>query len=310
MSNIRKIIIYLFFIALSFSFSGCANSDNTNDTFKTDDDITIVEAADEGSQNSSVQDETADITIVDASAPEVEPTSYDEPETETEAEQVSSEGTETEVEAEPDENAPEIVCGEYLSALLSEAGLSVQQLIDADCKQLITVSSYGTEAQIDFFFLSGGEWIRQDELCCFGHVGYSGVSDQKQEGDGCTPKGMYRIGEAFYIFDEPDTGLDTFEITADTYWVDDPNSKDYNRRVDSLNNADWNSAEHMIDYTAAYKYGFVIEYNTEQVYNAGSAIFFHIGYGSTSGCVAVDESYILAYLSVLDRNLNPYILIF
>ena len=83
----------------------------------------------------------------------------------------------------------------------------------------------------------------------------------------------------------------------------------YNKRVEGTADKDWNSAEHMIDYSAAYEYGFVIDYNPDAVYNAGSAIFFHISYSSTAGCVGTDKNMVLQYLAKLDSTKNPYILI-
>lgn len=95
----------------------------------------------------------------------------------------------------------------------------------------------------------------------------------------------------------------------DTYWVDDPNSVYYNQHIEGTANKDWSSAEHMIDYMTAYEYGFVINYYTEAVYNAGSAIFFHISYGPTAGCVGTDRTMVLYYLASLDKSQNPYLVI-
>ena len=56
-------------------------------------------------------------------------------------------------------------------------------------------------------------------------------------------------------------------------------------------------------------FGFVIDYNTEAVYNAGSAIFFHVSYNPTAGCVGTDREMVLQYLSKLDAYKHPYIII-
>jgi L,D-peptidoglycan transpeptidase YkuD (ErfK/YbiS/YcfS/YnhG family) len=45
------------------------------------------------------------------------------------------------------------------------------------------------------------------------------------------------------------------------------------------------------------------------VYNAGSAIFFHISYTPTAGCIGTDRDSVLKYLSKLQSSSNPYILI-
>jgi len=146
------------------------------------------------------------------------------------------------------------------------------------------------------------------QLSCTGYVGRSGVYTKKQEGDGSTPSGLYGIGNAFYIDDAPETALSAFQITTDTYWVDDPDSKFYNQRVETVENKDWDSAEHMIDYSG-YQYGFVVEYNLTAEYNAGSAIFFHVGNNPTAGCIATQAEMVKAYLAELDITRKPCVLI-
>ena len=73
-----------------------------------------------------------------------------------------------------------------------------------------------------------------------------------------TPAGVFPIGEAFYIEEKPKTGLSTFQITENTYWVDDEDSELYNQRIELDGEKTWQSAERMIEYTDAYKYGFVV----------------------------------------------------
>ena len=195
-----------------------------------------------------------------------------------------------------------------LTALLENNGITFAELAQNGCTQLVTVAAGGTTAQIRFFTCEEGIWEEKPELNCQGRVGRNGVAADKQEGDGCTPTGLYGIGSAFYIQNLPDTGLDTFQITDKTYWVDDPNSRFYNQKVEGTQNKDWNSAEHMISYDV-YRYGFVVEYNLQAEKNAGSAIFFHLGNTPTSGCIATGESMVLAYLKELDKEQNPHILI-
>lgn len=196
-----------------------------------------------------------------------------------------------------------------LIRLLSLENDTVEQLTELGCRQLITVESAGSEAQISFYELQNNEWFSNDDLRCAGYVGYNGVTESMHEGGYATPKGLYAVGEAFYIDDIPTTGLDIFQITDQTYWVDDPDSSMYNRRVEGRENADWNSAEHMIDYRPNYDYGFVINYNYEAVYNAGSAIFFHYSGSPTAGCVGTSTNMVLKYLAALDKTMNPHILI-
>jgi L,D-peptidoglycan transpeptidase YkuD (ErfK/YbiS/YcfS/YnhG family) len=212
----------------------------------------------------------------------------------------------TEQETVPS-SEPVIVIPEELAAILSEE--SAQLLAEQGCSQLVCVSSVNATAQIRFYTCDRGQWLLKEELSCTGYIGSNGVSDCKVEGDMTTPTGLYPIGEAFYIQVAPQTGLSTFQITENTYWVDDPGSAYYNQRVEGTENKDWRSAEHMIRYATAYEYGFVVNYNTEPIRNAGSAIFFHISDHSTAGCIGTDRSFVLKYLALLDSACNPYILI-
>ena len=126
-------------------------------------------------------------------------------------------------------------------------------------------------------------------MVCSGYLGRNGTNDSKKEGDGCTPLGLYSVGSGFYIKEAPETGLDLFQITQDTYWIDDPNSQFYNQCVEGTENKDWKSAEHMISYSKEYLYGFVVDYNLAAEKGVGSAIFFHINSNPTAGCIATTE---------------------
>ncbi len=196
-----------------------------------------------------------------------------------------------------------------LIQLLEQNGNTPQELYDKGCRQLITVESSGASASINYYTVEDGEWTLQEDMACDGFVGSNGVTADMHEGGYASPRGLYTIGEAFYINDLPQTGLETFRVTPDTYWVDDPDSKYYNQRVEGTDDRDWSSAEHMIEYSPAYDYGFVINYNTAAEYNKGSAIFFHISSGPTAGCIGTSQGMVLRYLAALDASQNPYILI-
>ena len=203
----------------------------------------------------------------------------------------------------PDEAQPEA-----LSALLQREEITYDALREQQCTQLITVEASGNAAQIRFFTCTEDLWSESTDLACPGFVGRNGATSGKREGDGCTPTGLYGVGSGFYIKNAPQTGLDLFQITRDTYWVDDPNSKFYNQRVEGTENKDWKSAEHMIAYSE-YLYGFVVDYNVTAEKGAGSAIFFHINDNPTAGCIATGEKMVLAYMAQLDKYQNPKILI-
>lgn len=199
---------------------------------------------------------------------------------------------------------------ETLQRVLTNAGYSIDDIENRNCRQLITVSSSGSDAVVSLYQKNSvGIW-ENSGLDTDGFVGSMGVSNNSREGSYETPFGLYRVGDAFYIDTMPETHLNTFRVTEDTYWVDDPESVFYNKKVEGTDNKDWNSAEHMIDYYSSYRYGFVIEFNTENtVPGKGSAIFFHISSGPTAGCVGVSEYMVQEYLRTLNVEMNPYILI-
>ena len=205
---------------------------------------------------------------------------------------------------------PAITAPEELCALLAESGSSLQHLAQLGCTQLMTVVSNGSSAQLELYIMENYRWQQQKALSCPGFVGKNGTNPQKQEGDKCSPRGLFPILEAFYIDAAPETGLSAFQITNGTYWVDDPNSAYYNQRVIGTENKDWRSAERMWKSPDVYEYGFVIGYNTEAVPHAGSAIFFHVSDHYTAGCVATDRAHLLQYLAALNAHSNPYILIY
>lgn len=202
-------------------------------------------------------------------------------------------------------NPPQILLN-----LLSDGGINMNTISEAKAQQLIIVKSNGSAADISFFENDNGLWKADASLSCKGNVGSEGTinpEDMSEEHD-ATPQGLYSIGEAFYQSSAPKTKLSSFQITSDTYWIDDPESQFYNTRVIGDDEKDWESAEEMWA-ISDYRYGFVINYNTDCEYNKGSAIFFHIGSGSTRGCVAASEEKVLAYLAKLDPDKNPYILV-
>ena len=196
------------------------------------------------------------------------------------------------------------------NTLLSKGGISVDKLNQKNIKQLVVVDSSGTSASISYYENNNGTWTSDSGLTTSGYVGRSGTTSSPSEGKSATPKGLYAIGDAFYQNTQPNTKLNSFKITSNTYWIDDPNSKYYNQKVEGTANKDWSSAEHMSTINS-YKYGFVIRYNMDPVVKgAGSAIFFHINHGSpTGGCVSAPEDKVLDYLAKLDKSKNPYILI-
>ena len=145
------------------------------------------------------------------------------------------------------------------------------------------------------------------------NVGKNGIAPpgEKREGDGRTPAGIFHLALAFGYGDSAETGLTYRQAGANDFWVDDAESPDYNQWVTGLPEA--KSYEILKRDDDLYKFGIVIEYNTDLVLpGRGSAIFMHVWRGPgtvTAGCVALAQENLLSLLKRLDKNSNPVVII-
>lgn len=125
-------------------------------------------------------------------------------------------------------------------------------------------------------------------------IGKNGLGKTK-EGDAKTPIGVYRFVNAFGILENPGTKMEYLKVNETHYWVDDSNSKYYNKLVeDNRIESDWESAEHILEYGDAYHYVLATSYNVEGIPGKGSAVFLHCtseNADATAGCIAVPEVY-------------------
>lgn len=121
------------------------------------------------------------------------------------------------------------------------------------------------------------------------YIGKNGITNKKQEGDGKTPLGIYKLGIAFGMHELKNKNY--IQINKNLYWIDDTKSKYYNQLIDiTKTEKDWETAEHLIDYKEQYEYAIEIKTNNQNIPGQGSAIFLHCSVGSpTSGCVAIDR---------------------
>ena len=163
----------------------------------------------------------------------------------------------------------------------------------------------------------GDVW--NEEFVVNGYVGRNGVlkkAYQRRAGDGTTPGGIYSLGEKFGIYDKPE-GLDAAytKVTEDCYWNGDSGSPTYNQHVHASEMPEnWraSSSEHLIEYTQAYNYCTMINFNVDPtVPGMGSCIFLHCtsdGSTSSSGCVAIPEEQMIESLILMGEG-NSYIVI-
>lgn len=172
-----------------------------------------------------------------------------------------------------------------------------------DCNELIKVTYLREcKARFEMYKREANNWKEIIETQAL--VGRNGITDNKREGDGKTPKGMYKLGIAFGIHEVVNTHLNYIRINEKLYCIDDVNSKFYNQMVDITKvKPDWNSAEHLIDYPIQYEYAIEIKTNPKNIPGKGSAIFLHCTNGNpTAGCIAIYKENMVKVLKNLSEN--------
>lgn len=188
------------------------------------------------------------------------------------------------------DTAPQIISEDFVAALSCAENYN----------QLIVVEAAGSDAIVTMHERNrDGIW--EEIMNTTGYVGKNGVGTAS-ENESITPSGDYDFGIAFGINPNPGSSIDYLQVDDTYYWVDDPSSAYYNRFVTTqeLSPDNWNSAEHIIDFPGAYAYVLSINYNTDCIPGAGSAIFLHCSNGRpTLGCVSIpadDMIYVLQHI--------------
>jgi L,D-peptidoglycan transpeptidase YkuD (ErfK/YbiS/YcfS/YnhG family) len=121
--------------------------------------------------------------------------------------------------------------------------------------------------------------------------GRSGVSSQKQEGDGATPAGILPLRRILYRADrlgKPKAAVPLEPLAPNDGWCDDPAAPAYNTAITLPNDA---HHEELWRRDAVYDVIGVLGWNDDPVQrNCGSAIFLHVArpdYAPTEGCIAL-----------------------
>ncbi len=202
---------------------------------------------------------------------------------------------------------------EDLTRYISQYGFDYEGLsfnrcivVDSDDKSKANVYCYQKGDNGYWWNIAGKNKFITDKA----FVGEKGPDYNITPGSKKSPLGFYMLGQGFYIGQKPVSTYPMFEITDSTYWVDDPKSAFYNTKVDGTDKKDWNSANHMITQTEAYKYGLVVNYNTNNISSElASSIFMYCGNAPTEGGIALPENVMLAILNWLDEDSLAYIYI-
>ncbi len=140
-----------------------------------------------------------------------------------------------------------------------------------------------------------GAW--EQILSAAAYVGRNGLcpDEERYEGCGKTPIGVYTFDMAFGTADDPGCTIPYIKVDRYKYWSGDMRQgMCYNRMVDirELPGLDKSCSEHLLSNRYEYKYCLNISFNAEGTPGRGSAIFLHCAgrrTRSTFGCVAVPE---------------------
>lgn len=141
-----------------------------------------------------------------------------------------------------------------------------KNIFSQDNNQIIIVSNLKNATKATLTFYDKNNKILETEA----FIGKNGMTNDKKEGDGKTPEGIFDLGVFFGTHNKEDIGLNEnvqyIRINKNLYWVDDKHSKYYNQLVDITQvRKDWNTAEHLIEYPKQYEYAIEIKTNSKNI---------------------------------------------
>ena len=151
--------------------------------------------------------------------------------------------------------------------------------------------------------------------------GTDGLTNHMSESISATPVGSFTLTQAFGADPNPGTGLPYFRTTQADWWISQttgPGAALYNTHQHCSGSCAFTQGapnEHLADELPYYNYAVVIDYNTDNApggvrLGAGSAVFLHVTvHAPTAGCVAIDESRLVAIMQWLKPSAHPRILI-
>jgi L,D-peptidoglycan transpeptidase YkuD (ErfK/YbiS/YcfS/YnhG family) len=134
-------------------------------------------------------------------------------------------------------------------------------------------------------------------------LGHGGILANKREGDGGTPKGVFRPVRLWWRADRhprPRTFLPVRAIGPGDAWCEDPADRHYNQPVRLTSNQGGDRLrrdDHLYDYIVE------IDHNTRpRIAGRGSAVFLHLAradFSPTAGCVSMTRGAMLRLLARL-----------
>ncbi len=163
------------------------------------------------------------------------------------------------------------------------------------------VSQCGRDQSINFMGILD---VTGRQIYCA--MGRSGTTSRKREGDGKTPIGRFAVVEVYHRVGRtkrPATNLPIASIKPEMGWCDDPNDRNYNRRVKLPYRG---SHEYLWRQDHLYDVIVVLDQNySQRMRNRGSAIFLHLAhddYRGTEGCIAIAHQHMRRLTSFVRRG--------
>ncbi len=188
-------------------------------------------------------------------------------------------------------------------------------------QQVVTVQSNGSTGTLTLQEWRDNQWIELYSTTVY--LGSNGVTENKREGDHCTPAGTFEI--LFYMsLNDLGSQLTYVPVQEGDIWVCDPASASYNTLRHAGETGDWNASltENFYNYFSLGYTGARIffSYNGDgrtegtAVSGAGSAIFLD---GATSdselrrgyGDIMIPMSEMEVLLSLLNSSLRPVLVV-
>ncbi|OZA85367.1 MAG: hypothetical protein B7X76_05565 [Azorhizobium sp. 39-67-5] len=149
-------------------------------------------------------------------------------------------------------------------------------------------------------------WLIAGPLALPVALGRGGIKANKREGDGGTPRGIFRLKRLWWRSDRhprPATRLPIRRIGLDDGWCENPADRRYNRPVKVPAEA---NADRLARVDNLYDFIVELDHNTRpRIAGRGSAVFIHgarPGFAPTAGCVALK----LPVLRRLLARLGPH----
>jgi L,D-peptidoglycan transpeptidase YkuD (ErfK/YbiS/YcfS/YnhG family) len=148
-------------------------------------------------------------------------------------------------------------------------------------------------------------WLTAGALTIPVALGRGGIKANKREGDGGTPRGVFRPRRLWWRADRhvrPNTFLPVRAIRTGDAWCEDPASRHYNRAIRLAEGA---AGDRLRRQDHLYDFIVEIDHNAgPRIAGRGSAVFLHLtraNFSPTAGCISMTRSAMLRLL----RRMGP-----